>query len=78
MLTYAIYDDYFLLPRQFHYHYRKPKENHFENCHLVFWISIDFQFFVFPIAWGGKILFLGQNVNPELFPILFLKNLEVF
>ena len=29
-----------------------------------------FNFFVFPIAWGGKILFLGQNVNPELFPIL--------
>jgi hypothetical protein len=52
----------FLLPRQVpHHHYRKQKRKSFENCHLgVSFISIDFQFFCFPIAWGGKILFLGK------------------
>ncbi len=26
--------------------------------------------FVFPIAWGGKVLFAGEHVNPEFFSIL--------
>ena len=62
----------FLLPRQFHTTIiENRKENHLKTAIWVFPLYLlIFNFFVFPIAWGGKILFLGQNVNPELFPIL--------
>ena len=62
----------FLLPRQFHTtNIENRKENHLKTAIWVFPLYLlIFNFFVFPIAWGGKILFLGQNVNPELFPIL--------
>ena len=61
-----------LLPRQFHTTIiENRKENHLKTAIWVFPLYLlIFNFFVFPIAWGGKILFLGQNVNPELFPIL--------
>ncbi len=29
-----------------------------------------FTIFIFPIAWGGRLLFDGQNVNPEFYSIL--------
>ncbi len=62
----------FLLPRQFHTTIiENRKENHLKTAIWVFPLYLlIFNFFVFPIAWGGKILFFGQNVNPELFPIL--------
>ena len=62
----------FLLPRQFHTTIiENRKENHLKTAIWLFPLYLlIFNFFVFPIAWGGKILFLGQNVNPELFPIL--------
>lgn len=62
----------FLLPRQFHTTIiENRKENHLKTAIWVYPLYLlIFNFFVFPIAWGGKILFLGQNVNPELFPIL--------
>ena len=62
----------FLLPRQFHTTIiENRKENYLKTAIWVFPLYLlIFNFFVFPIAWGGKILFLGQNVNPELFPIL--------
>lgn len=62
----------FLLPRQFHTTIiENRKENHLKTAIWLFPLYLlIFNLFVFPIAWGGKILFLGQNVNPELFPIL--------
>lgn len=62
----------FLLPRQFHTMIiENRKEKH---LHTAIWLFplylLIFNFFVFPIAWGGKILFLNEMVNPELYPIL--------
>lgn len=62
----------FLLPRQFHTTIvENRKEKHLKTAIWLFPLYLlIFNFFVFPIAWGGRILFEGQNVNPELFPIL--------
>ena len=62
----------FLLPRQFHTTIvENRKEKHLKTAIWLFPLYLlIFNFFVFPIAWGGRILFDGQNVNPELFPIL--------
>ncbi|KMQ70868.1 ATP-binding protein [Chryseobacterium koreense] len=62
----------FLLPRQFHTMIiENRKEKH---LHTAIWLFplylLIFNFFVFPIAWGGKILFLNEMVNPEFYPIL--------
>ncbi len=62
----------FLLPRQFHTAIiENRKEKHLRTAIWLFPLYLlIFNFFVFPIAWGGKILFLGQEVNPELYSIL--------
>lgn len=62
----------FLLPRQFHTTIiENRKEKFLKTAIWVFPLYLlIFNFFVFPIAWGGRVLFAGQNVNPELFPIL--------
>ncbi len=62
----------FLLPRQFHTTViENRKEKHLKTAIWLFPLYLlIFNFFVFPIAWGGKILFAGQNVNPELYSIL--------
>ena len=62
----------FLLPRQFHTAIiENRKEKHIKTAIWLFPLYLlIFNFFVFPIAWGGKILFFGQDVNPELYSIL--------
>ena len=62
----------FLLPRQFHTTIiENRKEKHLKTAIWLFPLYLlIFNFFVFPIAWGGKILFQGQDVNPELYSIL--------
>ncbi|OWK73169.1 sodium:proline symporter [Flavobacteriaceae bacterium JJC] len=62
----------FLLPRQFHTTIIENRtEKHLKTAIWVFPLYLLLiNFFVFPIAWGGKILFAGQNVNPEFFSIL--------
>ncbi len=62
----------FLLPRQFHTAIiENRKEKHIKTAIWLFPLYLlIFNFFVFPIAWGGKILFNGENVNPELYSIL--------
>ncbi|MFC6268105.1 ATP-binding protein [Frigoriflavimonas asaccharolytica] len=62
----------FLLPRQFHTTIiENRKEKHLKTAIWLFPLYLlIFNFFVFPIAWGGKILFLNENVNAELYSIL--------
>ncbi|MBU4538044.1 MAG: ATP-binding protein [Weeksellaceae bacterium] len=62
----------FLLPRQFHTTIIENRtEKHLKTAIWLFPLYLLLiNFFVFPIAWGGKILFAGQNVNPEFFSIL--------
>ena len=62
----------FLLPRQFHTTIIENRtEKHLKTAIWLFPLYLLLiNFFVFPIAWGGKVLFAGQNVNPEFFSIL--------
>ena len=62
----------FLLPRQFHTTIiENRKEQHLKTAIWLFPLYLlIFNFFVFPIAWGGKILFQNQDVNAELYSIL--------
>lgn len=62
----------FLLPRQFHTTIvENRKEKHLRTAIWLFPLYLlVINFFVFPIAWGGKILFFGQNVNSEFYSIL--------
>ncbi|OYU79048.1 MAG: sodium:proline symporter [Flavobacterium sp. BFFFF1] len=65
----------FLLPRQFH---MTVVENHTEkHVRKAIWIFplylLLFNIFVYPIAWGGNILFNGQGLNPDMFSLLIPK-----
>ncbi len=62
----------FLLPRQFHVSIvENRKEKHVKTAIWLFPLYLLlFNFFVFPIAWGGKILFSAEPVNAELYSIL--------
>lgn len=62
----------FLLPRQFHTAIvENRKESHIKTAIWLFPLYLlVFNIFIFPVAWGGKVVFLGQNVNPEFYSIL--------
>ncbi len=62
----------FLLPRQFHTAIvENRQEKHLKTAIWFFPLYLlIFNIFVFPIAWGGRIIFDGQNVNPEFYSIL--------
>lgn len=62
----------FLLPRQFHTTIvENRQEKHLKTAIWFFPLYLlIFNMFVFPIAWGGRIIFEGQNVNPEFYSIL--------
>jgi len=62
----------FLLPRQFHTTIvENRQEKHLKTAIWFFPLYLlIFNVFVFPIAWGGRIIFEGQNVNPEFYSIL--------
>lgn len=62
----------FLLPRQFHV---SVVENHRENhINTAIWLFplylLLFNIFVYPIAWGGNVLFLGKNANSDTYSLL--------
>ncbi|MGL2992551.1 ATP-binding protein [Flavobacterium sp. TSSA_36] len=62
----------FLLPRQFHTSI--VENNHSKHIKTAIWLFplylILFNVFVFPIAWGGSILFQGQNLNSDTYSLL--------
>ncbi len=62
----------FVLPRQFH---MSVVENHREkHVRTAIWFFplylLLFNLFVFPIAWGGNIIFRNQAVNSDMFSLL--------
>lgn len=61
-----------ILPRQFHTAIvENRKEKHIKTAIWFFPLYLlIFTFFIFPIAWGGRLIFNGQNVNPEFYSIL--------
>ncbi len=62
----------FLLPRQFHLSVvENNRENHLQTAVWLFPLYLLlFNFFVYPIAWGGNILFENQTVNPDTYSLL--------
>ena len=62
----------FLLPRQFHTAIvENNKETHIRTAIWLFPLYLLlFNIFVFPIAWGGNILFEGQNLKSDTYSLL--------
>lgn len=62
----------FLLPRQFHTAIvENNKENHIRTAIWLFPLYLLlFNIFVFPIAWGGNILFEGKGHNSDTYSLL--------
>ena len=65
----------FLLPRQFQVAViENTRENHVNTAIWLFPLYLLlFNIFVYPIAWGGNILFDGQNVNSDTYSLLIPK-----
>jgi Na+/proline symporter/signal transduction histidine kinase len=62
----------FLLPRQFHMSIvENNKESHIKTAMWLFPLYLLlFNIFVFPIAWGGNILFQGKTLNSDTYSLL--------
>ncbi len=62
----------FLLPRQFHTAVvENSKESHIKTAMWLFPLYLLlFNIFVFPIAWGGNILFQGKGFNSDTYSLL--------
>ena len=62
----------FLLPRQFHTAIvENNKETHLKTAMWLFPLYLLlFNIFVFPIAWGGTILFEGKGLNSDTYSLL--------
>ncbi|MFV5691088.1 ATP-binding protein [Flavobacterium sp. LT1R49] len=62
----------FLLPRQFHTAIvENNKETHIRTAIWLFPLYLLlFNIFVFPIAWGGNILFEGKGLNSDTYSLL--------
>jgi Na+/proline symporter/signal transduction histidine kinase len=62
----------FLLPRQFHTAIvENNKETHIRTAMWLFPLYLLlFNIFVFPIAWGGNILFQGKELNSDTYSLL--------
>ncbi len=61
-----------ILPRQFHTAIvENRQEKHIKTAIWFFPLYLlIFTVFIFPIAWGGRLIFDGQNINPEFYSIL--------
>ncbi|WP_294312712.1 ATP-binding protein [uncultured Chryseobacterium sp.] len=66
-----------LLPRQFHTAIiENRQEKHIKTAIWFFPLYLlVFTIFIFPIAWAGRLIFNGQNVNPEFYSILIPQHL---
>lgn len=62
----------FLLPRQFHVSViENNRENHINTAIWLFPLYLLlFNIFVYPIAWGGNVLFDGKSVNSDTYSLL--------
>ncbi len=65
----------FLLPRQFQMGViENNRENHIKTAVWLFPLYLlIFNLFVYPIAWGGNILFEGTSTNPDTYSLLIPK-----
>lgn len=65
----------FLLPRQFQMGViENNRENHIKTAVWLFPLYLlIFNLFVYPIAWGGNILFEGTSINPDTYSLLIPK-----
>ncbi len=72
MLIILSFFSIFLLPRQFHMSIvENNREKHIQTAIWLFPLYLLlFNLFVYPIAWGGNILFEGNDVNPDMFSLL--------
>ncbi|WP_370898312.1 ATP-binding protein [Chryseobacterium gossypii] len=61
-----------ILPRQFHTAIvENRQEKHIKTAIWFFPLYLlIFTIFIFPIAWGGRLIFDGHKVNPEFYSIL--------
>ncbi|MCX8524525.1 ATP-binding protein [Chryseobacterium formosus] len=67
-----------ILPRQFHTAIvENRQEKHIKTAIWFFPLYLlIFTIFIFPIAWGGRLIFNGQNVNPEFYSILIPQHFD--
>ncbi len=67
-----------ILPRQFHTAIvENRQEKHIKTAIWFFPLYLlIFTVFIFPIAWGGRLIFNGQNVNPEFYSILIPQHFD--
>lgn len=67
-----------ILPRQFHTAIvENRQEKHVKTAIWFFPLYLlIFTIFIFPIAWGGRLIFQGQNVNPEFYSILIPQHFD--
>ncbi|KPH13152.1 ATP-binding protein [Chryseobacterium sp. ERMR1:04] len=67
-----------ILPRQFHTAIvENRQEKHIKTAIWFFPLYLlIFTIFIFPIAWGGRLIFEGQNVNPEFYSILIPQHFD--
>ncbi|KQM57331.1 ATP-binding protein [Chryseobacterium sp. Leaf201] len=67
-----------ILPRQFHTAIvENRQEKHIKTAIWFFPLYLlIFTVFIFPIAWGGRLIFNGQHVNPEFYSILIPQHFD--
>ncbi|WP_160138784.1 ATP-binding protein [Chryseobacterium sp. c4a] len=67
-----------LLPRQFHVAIvENRQEKHIRTAIWFFPLYLlIFTIFIFPIAWGGRLIFDGEKVNPEFYSILIPQHFD--
>ena len=67
-----------ILPRQFHTAIvENRQEKHIKTAIWFFPLYLlIFTLFIFPIAWGGRLIFDGQKVNPEFYSILIPQHFD--
>lgn len=67
-----------ILPRQFHTAIiENRQEKHIKTAVWFFPLYLlIFTLFIFPIAWGGRLIFDGQKVNPEFYSILIPQHFD--
>ncbi|AZA93415.1 Sensor histidine kinase YycG [Chryseobacterium nakagawai] len=67
-----------ILPRQFHTAIvENRQEKHIRTAIWFFPLYLlTFTIFIFPIAWGGRLIFDGEKINPEFYSILIPQHFD--